>query len=459
MIKDTSLGMCGHLYYTFHYFENQSGMSKNDESRKCEQMKKIILVVLAALLIVSLVPFALAAGSASLSGPGTVRAGDTITLTFSAGGGIYGGSGSLSYDASQLTLEGHSVHIGGSWAVEFGGERFVFYDNSMKSPIDGTTKIFSVTFKVSDTLAPGTQISVTASGVKLSDGKQDTSVGSASYSVTLAEPLSGNCNLASLSAAEVTLSPAFSPDVTKYSASVPFSVSKLTVSAQAEHGNAKVSVENPSLWAGDTTVIKVTVTAETGAQKEYKIYVARAQDPNYVPSNDAALKELQVEGFLLSPGFDPAVKQYYVWLPYEAEEISLSAASADNKAAFQIGAYEQLIPGAGTNIPVTVTAEDGTEKVYTVTVVRAPEHEKVEDLLARWLEEEVQDVPEQTEPVPTEPVTEPSEPATEPPEPTEPAPAIPETPRISGFVWLLFVAGIVIGAGVTALILLLKKKK
>ena len=384
-------------------------------------MKKIILVVLAALLIASLVPFALAAGSASLSGPGTVRAGDTITLTFSAGGGIYGGSGSLSYDASQLTLEGHSVHIGGSWAVEFGGERFVFYDNSMKSPIDGTTKIFSVTFKVSDTLAPGTQISVTASGVKLSDGKQDTSVGSASYSVTLAEPLSGNCNLASLSAAEVTLSPAFSPDVTKYSASVPFSVSKLTVSAQAEHGNAKVSVENPSLWAGDTTVIKVTVTAETGAQKEYKIYVARAQDPNYVPSNDASAKSLAVEGFLLSPVFDPAVKQYFVWVPYETETVSVTGAANDSKAEASVMECPTLEPGKGTDIAVTVKAEDGSEAIYTVTVVRAPAPEDVDVFLNGEPE------PEVTEPV-TEPTTEPTEaPTTAPPE-TVPQPTEPQVP-------------------------------
>lgn len=419
-------------------------------------MKKIVVLVLAALLVACLVPFALAAGSASLSGPGTVRAGDTITLTFSAGGGIYGGSGSLSYDASQLTLEGHSVHVGGSWAVEFGGERFVFYDNSMNSPIDGTAKIFSVTFKVSDTLAPGTQISVSAGGVKLSDGKQDTSVGSVSYNVTLAEPLSGNCNLASLSAAEATLSPAFSPDVTKYSASVPFSVSKLTVSAQAEHGNAKVSVENPSLWAGDTTVIKVTVTAENGAQKEYKINVARAQDPNYVPSNDATLKELQVEGFLLSPGFDPTVKQYYVWLPYETETVSVTASANDSKAKASVAECPTLEPGKGMDIAVTVKAEDGSEDTYIVTAVRAPQHADVDTFLNGEPE------PEPTEP-PTEPTTEPTTaPTTAPPETTQPTepqtppPAV-EAPRD---IWILCalcaVAGLALGTLVT---LLLKRKR
>ena len=73
------------------------------------KVKKILLFVLTVVLVLGLVPGVLAAGSASLSGPDTVRAGDTVTLSFYAGGGIYGGSGQLSYDASQLTLEDFSA--------------------------------------------------------------------------------------------------------------------------------------------------------------------------------------------------------------------------------------------------------------------------------------------------------------------------------------------------------------
>ena len=421
-------------------------------------MKKMMLLVLAVLLIAGLVPSALAAGSASLSGPGTVRAGDTITVSFYAGGGIYGGSGSLSYDASQLTLEGTSVHIGGSWAVEFSGDRFVFYDNSMSTPIDGTTKIFSATFKVASTLEPGTQISVTAKGVTLSDGKQDSSAGSPSYSAAIAPPLSGNCDLAGLSAQEATLNPAFSPDVTKYSASVPFSVSKLTVSAQAAHENAKVSVENPTLWAGDTTVIKITVTAENGSQKEYRINVKRAQDPNYVPSNDASAKSLAVEGFLLSPVFDPAVKQYFVWVPYETETVALAASANDSKAKSSVAECPVLEPGKGTDIAVTVKAEDGSEDTYTVTVIRAPAPADVDVFLNGEPE------PEVTEPV-TEPTTEPTEaPTTAPPEtvpqPTEP----PAPPHVCDYTRrevivlcaLCAVAGLALG---TLIALLIKRKR
>ena len=58
-----------------------------------------------------------AAGSVSLSGPSTVRAGDSITVTFYAGGGIYGGNGTVVYDGALLTLQGYTPQVGGSWAV------------------------------------------------------------------------------------------------------------------------------------------------------------------------------------------------------------------------------------------------------------------------------------------------------------------------------------------------------
>ena len=69
-------------------------------------MKKLTCLVIVFLLVLSMVPCVFAAPSASMSGPSTVRAGDTITVSFSAGGGIYGCSGAVSYDSSLLTLNG-----------------------------------------------------------------------------------------------------------------------------------------------------------------------------------------------------------------------------------------------------------------------------------------------------------------------------------------------------------------
>ena len=389
-------------------------------------MKRILTVLIILLLLASTVLCVHAAGSASVSGPDTVRAGDTFTVYFTAGGGILGGSGSVSYDPAVLTLQGYSQHIGGNWEVEFVGNNFVFYDNNMNSPISGSATIFTATFTANQDLAPGTEIAVSFNGITLSDGDSDTVVGTRTYSTQIAPPLSSDCSLKSLIITNASLSPAFSADNTTYQVSVPFTVSQLELSAQAADEKAQVAISNPSLIAGGTTAVEVTVTAENGATRVYTIYVSREQDPNYVKSNDATLKNLSVEGFLLSPVFSLDVKQYYVWLPYEQTSVKILAEAAHGLASVNVGVVPELIPGHGNDIAVTVTAEDGTQQIYTVTAVRAPALADTEDYLggAREPAPEPETEPP-TEPA-TEPATEPTQSPTAPPtepdtQPTEPA--------------------------------------
>lgn len=399
-------------------------------------MKRFCLILVLLVLISSLAPTAFAAGYGSLSGPSTVRAGDTITLSYGIGGGVFGANGTISYDSSLLTLQSTNAAAPGGWIGEFNGNTFVFYDNSMSNPIQGST-IFTATFTVNPGLTPGTAISVNVSGT-VSDGTTESGAGS-TWSTTIAPPLSGNCDLASLTVSGANISPAFSAGVTSYSASVPFTTSAVQVSATAADGNAKVSVNNPGLVAGGTTNISVTVTAENGATKTYTIRVSRAQDPNYVPSNNNKLESLAVEGQTLSPVFSPEVTQYYIWLPYETETVSVSGKAQDSKASVSVGEIPALEPGKGTGITVTVTAEDKTQLVYTITVVRAPAHEDVEAFLNGERPKE------------TEPVTEP----TEPEQPEEPAARhVNLAAIITGIICLAAGAGI----GVLVLMMIQKKK-
>lgn len=433
-------------------------------------MKRIILLLLCATMLLSLAPAVFAAGNASLSGPSTVRAGDTITLTFSAGGGIYGGSGSVSFDANQLTLLSWNQVIGGGWVVEFNetGNNFVFYDNSMANPINGSASIFQLTFSVASNLDIGTSISVSAHGVKVSDGKQDTSVGSCNYSASITAPLSSNAVLASLTVGNATLSPAFSPDVTGYSVSVPYYVSSLELSATAADSTAKVTVSNPKLIAGTTTEVTVVVTAENGSSKTYTIFAARAQDPNYVKSSNSKLKDLSAEGYTLSPAFSTDITNYYVWLPYEAESVSITGKTDDPNASMKVGDTSALLPGEPVAIPVVVTAEDGSETEYTITAFRAPAHSDLEAFFQKL-------TAAPTEPsVPTEPATEPTtalttEPTTAPTTPPTTAPTTAPTtepqsqanPAYSRDMLLLYIlggivcasAGLIVGILVTRLFL------
>lgn len=313
--------------------------------------------------------------SASLSGPREVRAGDTVTLSFNLNGtGIYGVSGSLSYDSSQITLSGTSQKVGSPWAVEFNGNNFVAYDNDLSNPINGKVTLFTLTFKVKSVSA-GTDIKISYNGVTVSDGNADTNVGTVTYSVPVAAPLSANNNLANLTVSNATISPSFSANMTNYTAIVPFEVSKLNLSAAAVDGKAKITVDSPNLIPNGTTNVTVTVTAENGAKKTYTIAVTRAQDPNYVASSDNTLSGITVEGFLLSPGFTPENTRYVIWLPYETENIKISGSPADGKASVTVEGGESLLPGQDNTVKVICTAENGETKEYVVTVKRASAHD------------------------------------------------------------------------------------
>jgi len=151
-------------------------------------MKRVLSLLF--LLTVLFLPVTVSAASvqAQLSGPGTVTAGDTITLTFSLNGSsIYGVSGALSYDSSQVTLTGTGQLIGGDWQVEFHEDNFLAYDNALAAPINGSAELFAVTFQVSGSLVPGTAVSISCAGITASDGLSDAACSTVSYTTVLGE--------------------------------------------------------------------------------------------------------------------------------------------------------------------------------------------------------------------------------------------------------------------------------
>lgn len=340
-------------------------------------MKRISAIVTTlALCLMMILPMTVSAASASssLTGPGTVRAGDSITLTFKLNGSkLSGASGTLSYDSSQLQLTGTKQKIAAPWAVEFNGNNFVAYDNNLSNPINGGKDLFTVSFKVKS-VAPGTKITVSYTDVKASDGSADANVGTVSYSATVAAPLSGANKLTGLTVSNATISPAFDANTTSYTAKVPFSVSKLDIKATAED-KATVSVSNPTLTPGGTTNVVITVKAENGAKKTYTIKVTREQDPNYKASNNNKLSGISIDGFLLSPRFNADTTNYVVWLPYETESIKVSGKAADGKASVEVIGGDKLAAGQGNTVKVICTAEDGSKKEYVVVAKRAAAHD------------------------------------------------------------------------------------
>lgn len=362
-----------------------------------KRISSVLAGLLAALLLWGLAPVTAEAAGASFSGSGSVRAGDSVTVTFTvSGSNIQGITAVLHYDSSALTLTGTRQLVGSSWSVDMSGGNLLAYDQSLSNPITGSAAVLAVTFQVKSGVAAGTRVSATITDIVATDGNSDQSLNDASWAASVAAPPSGNANLAGLSCGDYALSPAFSAGTTEYSVTVPYDVSRLPLDYRAADGGANVSVSGNQLSVGVNTVV-LTVTAANGATRRYTISVTRQPDPNVTLSSDASLSELTPSTGQLSPAFSPEITEYAVYVPYETSKISLSATARDSKARGVTQPDASLKEGDNL-LTVTCTAEDGATRDYTVHVVRMP-------AFAGTLPQIGQ--PEPEEPAPEEPQTQP----------------------------------------------------
>jgi hypothetical protein len=345
-------------------------------------MKKTTLAgILSVLMILLPMSVSAATATASLTGPSIIRAGNTLTVSMKMNGtNLKAVQGEIQYDSAQLTYQSSAGVLTG-WAVDInsstaGKVKFLAADDKLTAPISSLKQVFTLTFLVKSAVATGATINVTATKLSASDGSNDFTPGDATYSVTVAAPASTNNSLATLVVSNAEISPTFSAATTSYTATVPFSISRLNITATAADAKAKVVVDDKSLLAGGKTNVNITVTAESGAKKTYTIAVTREKDPNYTSSTISTLADLKVEGFLLSPIFNTTETKYVVWLPTETESIAIAGTPTDSKASVEITGNQDLVAGQDNTVTVVCIAEDGMTKTeYTLIAWRAPAHD------------------------------------------------------------------------------------
>lgn len=339
---------------------------------KQQLAKRFSSALLTLLMVLTLLPVTAHAAGASLSGSSSVQAGDSVTLTLSVSGSIYGLTADLSY-GDNLSFTNYNCSVSG-WSILVNNNKFSVYGTSSSSG-----GIITVKMKVASSAKAGDALSATFSNITVSDGNSDTDLGSASWSGSVGAAPSGDCTLKSLSCGNATLSPTFSSSTTYYTCTVPFAVESLDLDWKKSDSGASVSVSGNELAVGVNTVT-VTVTAANGATKTYTIEVTREQDPNYKPSTDGSLSSLTIEGATLSPAFKSTVTDYIAYVPYELREINVSAAAKDEKAKGVTGTGLVKLSATESETLVTVTglAEDGkSTAVYTVHVLRMPAYEGI----------------------------------------------------------------------------------
>ena len=208
---------------------------------------------------------------------------------------------------------------------------------------------------------------------------------SRTYTVLLKRAdIAGNNSLQNLTVSPGAPPLAFNENTLGYSVSVPNGVSSVTVTASLQDpaatmtvngqpgtsGQARTITLNP---AGQSTNITILVKAQNQTEKPYSITVSRGV------SNNSNLQSLT-----LSPGtlnFRPDDTSYTVNVTSNAGSVTVRPTLADATASMTVNGQAnnsgqartiQLgAPGSNTPIFIIVTAQDGTQKTYTVGVIRA----------------------------------------------------------------------------------------
>lgn len=258
-----------------------------------------------------------------------------------------------------------------------------------KAPQVTESKTYTISFKVEGATVKST---VKVNPVKKDESKPATSSNNGGSSK------SSDATLKSLSVKGVSLNKKFSANTTKYSVSVGNNIDNVTVNAKANSSKAKVSITgNKNLKVGGNTV-NITVTAEDGTQKVYKINVSRQADEGAIQSNpeeddvtpeeiNLKLKSLEIEGFTLTPEFSSDVYEYRINIPKDSDITKLNITAIGDKDNFiiDINGNEELVDGENI-ITITVKSPD-TADVATYKIIVNKEVETVE-AIANTIDEE-----------------------------------------------------------------------
>lgn len=314
-----------------------------------------------------------ASGSATtgFNGSSSVYVGNTIDITLYVGsvtgttgdGGLAAFGGNLSYNSDYLELVGttslapFNVELAGNKFGGFGANTIKGYSNIMKLTFRAKN-IGSVTISYSGSSQPDASASAVA-------------ISGCSKTINITEPPSSNNNLSSLTVNQGSLN--FNKNTTSYSVDVDADVSSINISAAAEDSGAKVTgTGNKSLNYGKNT-FSIVVTAPSGDKKTYQVNVNRKDNR----SSNNKLASLSVNNGSLSPGFSANTENYTMSVPYSVSSLNIKATAEDSKAKVSISNQDNLVAEETTNVKITVTAENGSSKVYTIAVTREKDPNKV----------------------------------------------------------------------------------
>jgi uncharacterized membrane protein len=177
--------------------------------------------------------------------------------------------------------------------------------------------------------------------------------------------------------------------------SASFTASKSSLPSIAAGGNDTFTVvPAPGLGVGIYTALVMVYDDSIGANFDVRFRVTSTP-----LSSNANLGSLSVSPGDLNPAFSPNTTEYTVLVSNSVTSFDVAATVADTGKAALAQSPQNPVPlsGASTIITLTVTAENGTTKTYTVTVNKTTAPNAIEFTINGGITDEVIDLTKSTE--------------------------------------------------------------
>ena len=366
---------------------------------------KILFITIIYIAIVMNLPIYAVSGSMSISSKSTnLNVGETTTLTVTATNSMIFYKISSS-DPSVVSVNASSGEIDSDSGSSKSASYTLTAKKAGKSTItvatydasDYDAKSFSSTKTVTITVKEKESSNNTNNANSNTNTNTNTNTNNNSNNTTITNTKSSDATLKSIKVGNKTYS---KPGSTVTASNVSAGTSSIKITAETNNSKAKDTGTGTKDLVTGTNIIQLTVTAEDGTKKTYKVKITRLaeenQTPNVIESNstqsenkvesELSLTSLEIDEVNIFPGFKSDIYEYTANF-YDYESLNVKAIASDKKAKIEISGNENLVDGDNI-IYIVVTLNEKTvtykiiaNKAASLTNISNSSEEKVEEIV------------------------------------------------------------------------------
>lgn len=302
-------------------------------------------------------------GLATVQTPSRIEHGSIINVVVCISGGKYtrAVSGLIDFSDGLEFIDGFST----GWQTDYRelDKRVSFYAFGNDGQVCGKAFKTLINLRFRVTAEAGSTVSFSSDGLTCTSEKDCSVMRFETTELFVYESREGDFDIEIGNAYDFE----FSKGKHEYDVTIPYNSALADISVVTPKGYS-VSISSPVINDSGVNTITVTLTDSNGRATVYTFNVKREAEPRF--DTNCRLSNLEIEGFRLSPSFDPDVLLYSITVPYDTEKIIVYCAAQNPTAKVIIG--DTTLYGDETNVVIIVGSPDGETLKYVIRVIRQP---------------------------------------------------------------------------------------